>query len=115
MTEDTGQFIPIVELHPESRKSEESIERGPWSEENPNIIMIGASLGPEERARFAQFLSRYRDVFAWSYNDMPGLDPVLVEHNFNIGLKRKSPSSIPTWSFQRKNEKWPAELGLGLF
>lgn len=74
--------------------------------------MIGASLGPEERARFAQFISRYRDVFAWSYNDMPGLDPVLVEHHFNIGLK-KSPSSIPTWSFQRKNEKLPWIILIG--
>lgn len=84
---------------------EETIERSPWSEENPNIITISASLGPEERARFAQFLSRYRDVFAWSYNDMPGLDPALVEHNLVLieVLKEKTLSKLhPDLEFSKQ-------------
>ena len=34
-------------------------------------------------------LKEYIDVFAWTYDEMPGLDPTLVVHalNVNLGVK----------------------------
>ena len=29
-------------------------------------------------------LKKYMDVFAWTYDEMPGLDPGLVVHSFNV-------------------------------
>ena len=31
-------------------------------------------------------LQKYRDVFAWTYDEMPGLDPELVVHSLNVDL-----------------------------
>ena len=29
-------------------------------------------------------LKKYMDVFTWTYDEMPGLDPGLVVHSFNV-------------------------------
>ena len=29
-------------------------------------------------------LQKYRDVFAWTYDEMPGLDPGLVVHSLSV-------------------------------
>lgn len=50
------------------------------TDENPRELQIGANLSPSEAARMVAFLTEYQDVFAWSYADMPGLDPKIVEH-----------------------------------
>ena len=50
------------------------------SEEDPKILQIGTSLSPEEKKRLTDFLKQHEEVFAWTYEDMPGLDPKLVEH-----------------------------------
>src|SRR5262249_54305844 len=40
---------------------------------NPTkVVQIGASLGPEERRAYQQFLSAHSDVFAWEDEDLPG-------------------------------------------
>ena len=31
-------------------------------------------------------LQKYMDVFAWTYDEMPGLDPGLVVHSLNVDL-----------------------------
>ena len=31
-------------------------------------------------------LKEYMDVFTWTYDEMPGLDPGLVVHAFNVDL-----------------------------
>ena len=31
-----------------------------------------------------ELLKKYVDVFAWTYDEMPGLDPKLVVHSLNI-------------------------------
>ena len=45
------------------------------SEDNPKILKIGTSLSPEEKERLTNFLKQHEEVFAWTYEDMPGLDP----------------------------------------
>ena len=34
-------------------------------------------------------LKKYVDVFAWTYDEMPGLDPRLVVHSLNVNLRVK--------------------------
>src|SRR5262249_34541946 len=50
------------------------------SEDEPKIILISANLSPQEEAAIISVLKDYPDGFAWSYEDMPGLDRNLVEH-----------------------------------
>ena len=42
--------------------------------ENPKYISISHDLTPEERKNFERILTKRKVVFAWSYEDMPGLD-----------------------------------------
>ena len=35
-------------------------------------------------------LKKYIDVFAWTYDEMPGLDPRLVVHSLNVDPRVKS-------------------------
>ena len=50
------------------------------SEDDPKILKIGSSLNSDEKERLIYFLKQHQEVFAWTYEDMPGLDPKLVEH-----------------------------------
>ena len=50
------------------------------SEDNPKILKIGFCLSTDEKEKLIDFLKQYQEVFAWTYEDMPGLDPKLVEH-----------------------------------
>jgi hypothetical protein len=46
-------------------------------------ITIGAACTPQEIAAYKALFQEYRDIFAWSYIEMPGLDPYIVEHCIN--------------------------------
>ena len=54
------------------------------SEENPKPIFISDSLPPEEKEELISLIREYIDVFAWNYEDMPGLDPNVAVHRLNI-------------------------------
>ncbi|RVX00887.1 Transposon Ty3-I Gag-Pol polyprotein [Vitis vinifera] len=47
---------------------------------SPRELRIGSDLSVDERDNLIQLLRAYLDVFAWSYEDMPGLDPSIVQH-----------------------------------
>ena len=54
-------------------------------------------------------LRSYLDVFAWSYEDMPGLDPTIFQHHLPILpharlVKQKLRRLYPRWSLQVKEE-----------
>lgn len=44
------------------------------------MVKIGTLMTTEQRADMIEFLKNYKDVFPWSYQDMPGLDTDLVVH-----------------------------------
>ena len=53
---------------------------------NPDIveeIMLGASCSPEEVATYKSLFQEFYDIFACSYNKMPGLDPSIMEHHID--------------------------------
>jgi hypothetical protein len=43
-------------------------------------ITIGAACTPQEITAYKALFQEYRDIFTWSYTEMPGLDPSIVEH-----------------------------------
>jgi hypothetical protein len=46
-------------------------------------ITIGAACTPQEITTYKSLFQEYRDIFAWSYTEMPGLDPSIVEHRID--------------------------------
>uniref|UniRef100_A0A2N9HTB0 Uncharacterized protein n=1 Tax=Fagus sylvatica TaxID=28930 RepID=A0A2N9HTB0_FAGSY len=45
---------------------------------------IGAHLPPEMKESLVQFLKDNKDVFAWSHEDMPGINPSIISHKLNV-------------------------------
>ena len=77
--------------------------------DQPREIRIDSLLSPDERSRLIDLLRSYLDVFAWSYEDMPGLDPTIVQHYLPIlpharPVKQKLRKLHPRWSLQVNEE-----------
>jgi len=56
-----------------------------------------------------RFLTNYQDVFAWSYQDMPGLNTDIVVHKLPLiqdmkPVKQKLRRLKPEWSLKIKEE-----------
>ena len=47
--------------------------------DQPREIRIGSSLSPDEKSRLIDLLKSYLNVFAWSYEDMSGLNSSIVQ------------------------------------
>ena len=45
---------------------------------------VGADLEGKNKKVLVQFLKKNIDVFAWSHEDMPGIDPGVITHRLNI-------------------------------
>uniref|UniRef100_A0A2N9HF13 Integrase catalytic domain-containing protein n=1 Tax=Fagus sylvatica TaxID=28930 RepID=A0A2N9HF13_FAGSY len=45
---------------------------------------IGAELPPKIKESLVQFLKDNKDVFAWSHEDMPGINPSIISHKLNV-------------------------------
>jgi hypothetical protein len=43
-------------------------------------VHIGASCSPDEIVAYTSLFKEFRDIFAWSYEEMPGIDPSIVVH-----------------------------------
>jgi hypothetical protein len=54
-----------------------NISRTPGIMEN---VFIGADCSPEEIQIYTDLFKEFHDVFSWSYEEMPGIDPKIVEH-----------------------------------
>ena len=62
-------------------------------------ILIGALLSSEEREELVSVLRKNKDVFAWTHQDMVGVDPAEASHNLNTDpkfppVKQKQRSSL---------------------
>ena len=50
---------------------------------NPDIVEnvhIGANCSPEDIAIYTALFKEFHDMFSWSYEEMSGIDPSIVEH-----------------------------------
>jgi hypothetical protein len=52
--------------------------------EAPKIIKLGAQCSDEEKAKFTELLCEFQDVFSWSYKDIHGFYPTLIQHSIPI-------------------------------
>ncbi|CAL8993945.1 unnamed protein product [Prunus brigantina] len=74
---------------PQAQPAEE-LETISISDAQDRQVRIGTSLSPSLRTDFITFLRANSEVFAWSYNDMPGISSDVISHKLSI-----SPSFKP--------------------
>jgi len=60
----------------------ETINLGDEGEEK--AVKIGGDLSSEMRQQLYNLLKEFKDIFAWSYKDMPGLDSEIVQHRLPL-------------------------------
>jgi hypothetical protein len=53
-------------------------------------VFVGADFSPEEIQIYTDLFKEFRDVFSWSYEEIPGIDPKIVEHEITMYLDAKS-------------------------
>ena len=69
----------------------EVLEDVPLDEGNPKkFTRIRASMEEKMHQDLIQFLRKSIDVFVWSHEDMPEIDPSVIAHRLNV-----NPSSKP--------------------
>ena len=66
-----GQLEPIKE-------ETQSINLG--TDDEPKMIQVGNTLTTFEKDALVALLTKFKEVFAWSYEDMPGIDTNIVQH-----------------------------------
>ena len=50
-------------------------------------VKVGSSLDPSSKKEITNLLKEYADIFAWSYQDMPGLSIEIVKHQLPMKPK----------------------------
>ncbi|KAB2615234.1 hypothetical protein D8674_021822 [Pyrus ussuriensis x Pyrus communis] len=63
----------------------------------PKPIFVSALLSTDEIEEYYQLLLEYKDVFAWTYKEMPGLDPIIAVHHLAV-----RPGTRPIKQTQRR-------------
>ena len=66
----------------------EEVDLG-FGSQGPRPISISASLTKREKSELILLLKEFKDVFAWDYSEMLGLDPRLVVHTLNVNPEAK--------------------------
>ena len=56
---------------------------------DPRLLSIAKELSPAQKEKMVALLTEYRDVFAWSHEDMKGLDPKFYQHKINLATDAK--------------------------
>ena len=63
----------------------EALENIPLDENNPErCTRVRADLEEKNKKDLVQFLKKNTDVFAWSHEDMPGIDPSVITYRLNV-------------------------------
>ena len=94
ITEKDAQVVVEEEL--------EEIDLGSGSQES-KPISISANLTEKEKSELVLLLKEFKDVFAWDYSEMLGLDPRLIAHTLNVDLQAK-PVAQPAKIFHTEIE-----------
>ena len=53
------------------------------NDENPRLIKISLTLNEKERKDLKKLLTKFQEVFARSYEDMPSIDPKIARHHID--------------------------------
>ena len=73
----------------------EDLEEFPIGEPE-KIVRVGSQLVPTQKKKLISFLYENKDVFAWSYKDMPGISPLVIVHKL-----KENPHFKPVQQRQR--------------
>ncbi|KAM1268529.1 hypothetical protein ACFX2G_000819 [Malus domestica] len=65
--------------------------------EEPKPVFVSALLSAGEIEKYYQLLLEFKDVFAWTYKEMPGLDPIIAVHHLAV-----KPGTRPIKQTQRR-------------
>ena len=65
-----------------------------WNSGIVENVFVGADCSPEEIQIYTDLFKEFRDVFAWSYEETPDIDPQSVDHGlpllfFKLALRPK--------------------------
>ena len=83
MTQEEILKDPVKEAKIQLEKELEEIKLGPELRfQKP--VLISSQLTAQEKEQLVGLLKKYVDVFAWMYDEMPGMDPGLVVHSLNV-------------------------------
>ena len=79
------------------------------NDENPRLIKIGSTLNEKERKDLQELLMEFQEVFAWSYEDMPGIDLEITQHHIDthdhiVPIKQKLRRMRTKWLLKIKGE-----------
>lgn len=75
----------------------EALEEIPLDDNCPDwITRNGSQASPLVCKELTLFLRNNLDVFTWSLEDMPGIDPSTMVHQLNV-----SPSFLPVWQMKK--------------
>ena len=69
-------------------------------DDEEKLAYVGSQLPAEIKKEIVSFLRANADIFAWSPEDMPGIDPEVISHHFNIDnkilpIKQKKEEYVP--------------------
>ena len=68
----------------------EVLEDVPLNESNPeNFTRIGTNMREKTKQDLIQFLKKSTDVFAWSHEEMSGIDLSVITHHLNVSSSYK--------------------------
>ena len=79
------------------------------NDENPHIIKIGSTLNGKERKDIQELLIEFQEVFAWSYEDIPKIDPKIAQHHIDthdhmVPVKQKLRRMRIEWLLKSKRK-----------
>ena len=79
------------------------------NDENPHIIKIGSTLNGKERKDIQELLIEFQEVFAWSYEDIPKIDPKIAQHHIDthdhmVPVKQKLRRMRTEWLLKSKRK-----------
>ena len=63
--------------------------------EEPRIVNIATDLSPDEEELLVKTLREYKDVFAWSYKDLKGVDASICQHTIPMREDAKPSKQRP--------------------
>ena len=70
--------------------------------DEPKPIFVCALLSTDEIEEYYQLLLEYKDAFAWTYKEMPSLDPIIVVHHLAV--------KPGTWPIKQTQRRYRSEL-----
>ena len=73
------------------------------------MIQVGNTVTISEKEALVALLTEFKEVFAWSYEDMPGIDTDIVQYCIPTDLtmklvKQKLRRMKPEWTLKIKEE-----------